>query len=281
LPLGNAPRHRRRLQAGGIAIDLELADPAVLPAIDCLFERLLASGAAGGRPAATLAIGPSDRRWVVLRDGKLAEEVSSAGEAARDLETGVMRLVLEQASYLIAFRAALMARNGQGVLLAGPSGCGKTMLAAGLMHRGWRFGGDELVLSDTPPSMLRGIAKSLRINRSGWTTLAPLFAQLADAPVFGKTDKPVKPLAPVGERIGDLGIGRVVICRYRASGKNELAPLSRPDGLQALFANCAALSRPLAVADIEALVDWSGALSFYRLTAADLAGALDLLEAIV
>lgn len=281
LPMGNARRHRRRLEAGGIAIDLEIADPALLQAVDCLFERLLVPEGAGRKPVATLTAGPADGRWRVLRDGMLADEASSADEALRDLETGVMRLVQEKASYLIAFRAALMARNGQGVLLAGPSGCGKTMLAAGLMHRGWRFGGDELVLSGTLPSALRGIAKSLRISRSGWATLAPLFSQLADAPVYGKTYKPVKPLAPAGEPLGDPAIGHVVIGRYRAGGKNELALLSRPDGLQALFANCAALSRPLTTADIEALVTWSSALSFHRLTAADLSGALDLLDGLI
>jgi hypothetical protein len=148
------------------------------------------------------------------------------------------------------------------------------------MHRGWRFGGDELVLCDTPPSDLRGIVKSLRIDRSGWSTLTPLFPQLADAPTYGRADKPLKPLAPTGEQLGDPAIQHVVICRYRAAAQNGLAPLSRPEGLQALFANCAALSRPLTTADVEALVAWSGSLSFHRLTAADLAGALDLLDAL-
>jgi hypothetical protein len=276
--LDETPRNRWRLVAAGITIDLEIPDSAPLAAIDRLLQRLLASDGDVSAPVACLTAGSAAGRWLVLRDGQLAEEASSASDAVREIETGVMRLVLEKASYLTAFRAALVAKEGHGLLLAGPSGSGKTMLAAGLMQRGWRFGGDELILSGAQPSALRGIAKSLRVNRSGWDALAPLFPELADAPVYGRVDRQVKPLIPVGEEAGSPPIRHVVICRYRPGGRSELRPLSRPDGLQALFANCAALSRPLTAADIEALVSWSGGLSFYRLTAADLGGSLNLLE---
>ena len=275
----NPAARRWRLQLAGIRVDLEIDDTPLADIVARLFGPLVAA-ADGGAPATTLRAGKSEGKWLVLRDGRIAVEGESAGGIARELETGLMRMALESPDYLVAFRAALMLRHGRGLLLTGPQGSGKSMLAAGLMHRGWRYGTDELALFSPGEPALRAVAKSLRVNRSGWATLEPLFPQLADAPVYGPADKPVKVLQPAGEIADSALVRHVVFCRCRPGARNRLEEISRADGLQGLFANCAAVSRPLKPADIASLLEWSRHVAFHRLSAADLPGSLDLLESI-
>jgi len=273
----NPAGSRWRLKLAGVRVDLEIGDSPVVDVVTRLFAPL-AAAADEGAPAATLRADKGEGKWLVLRDGRIAVESESAGDIARELETGLMRMALESPDYLVAFRAALMLHRGQGLLLTGPQGSGKSILAAGLMHRGWRFGADELALFSPDDPALQAVAKSLRINRSGWAMLEPMFPQLADAPVYGPADKPVKALLPVGEIAESVAVRHVVFCRYRPGARNRLEGVSRADGLQGLFANCAAVSRRLGPGDIASLLEWSRDVAFHRLTAADLSGSLDLLE---
>ena len=275
----NPAGRRWRLKLAGVRVDLEIGDSPLADVVAPLFAPL-AAAADDGAPAATLRADKGEVKWLVLRDGRIAVEGESAGDIARELETGLMRMALESPDYLVAFRAALMLRHGRGLLLTGPQGSGKSMLAAGLMHRGWRFGGDELALFSPDEPALRAVAKSLRVNRSGWAMLEPMFPQLADAPVYGSADKPVRALLPVGEIVESAPVRHVVFCRYRPGARSRLEEISRADGLQGLFANCAAVSRRLEPGDIVSLLEWSRNVAFHRLTAADLPGSLDLLETI-
>ncbi len=273
------PGSRLRLVLAGRHIDLEIDDPWLADVVKQMFARLVASDDSHP-PATVLRAGAAGGKWLLLREGRIAEEAESAGAIARDLEAGIMRVALELADYLVAFRAALMVRDGCGLLIAGPGGAGKTMLAAGLLHRGWSYAGDELAFYRPGEAAWLGIAKSLRVYRTGWEALTPLFPAVAQAPVYGPPERPMRAFHPPGATIAGAVVSHVIFPRYRPQSANALVTLAPADGLQGLFANCAAVSRPLSAGDIGGLVGWSGGVSFHRLVAADLAGAVELLEAL-
>jgi hypothetical protein len=269
------------LQAFDSLIELRLANPALRPAMEEIFARLvIAPGSAMfGKPAdVTLGIGQTSEGYVVTKSGIIAASADLMAEMACEIERDVIQLAVERASYLLEIRGAVMERRGSGFLFAAPSGSGKTTLAAGLMRRGWGFGSDERALLSRGDLKLRAAPLSLRLNRGSWPVLAPLFAELETNTVYGRPDRPVRYLAPPGAVITEAAVDHVVFPQFRSGGATALRPVRRHEGLQELFANCTSVPRPLTLSDIIALVEWSGGVAFHRLEIADLAEALDVLE---
>jgi hypothetical protein len=270
-------RARIRLRVFASLIELELAELESQAVIAAIFGRLL-HNSQSPEPDFALGVGPVKGSWVVTRDGLVAAHAHSLGELAGAIERGVMQLALRATGYLMEFRAALMSRADQGLLLAGPTGSGKTLLAARLMQRGWRYGSQEQVLFTPGEPRFRGAPKNLRLRRESWSQLTALFCELARAEIYASPEGPVRYLAPHGEIAGEAVVTHVVLPHHRPGGASAFSALPRTEGLQALFANCASVSRPLGLGEVEALMDWSKSVSFHRLVFADPGEAVDLLE---
>ena len=69
-------------------------------------------------------------------------------QAGAMLEWGMNWCVWLNLSHWLIFHAAMLERNGGGLILAADSGVGKSTLAAGLAFSGWRLLSDELTLID-------------------------------------------------------------------------------------------------------------------------------------
>ena len=69
-------------------------------------------------------------------------------QAGAMLEWGMNWCVWLNLSQWLIFHAAMLERNGGGLILAADSGVGKSTLAAGLAFSGWRLLSDELTLID-------------------------------------------------------------------------------------------------------------------------------------
>ena len=270
-------RARIHLRVFDSLIELELAEPESQAAIAAIFGRLL-HNSQSREPDFVLGVGPVKGSWVVTRDGLVAARAHSLGELAGAIERGVMQLALRAADYLMEFRAALLSRADQGLLLAGPAGSGKTLIAAALMQGGWRFGSQEQVLFTPGEPKFRGAPKNLRLRPESWPQLTALYGELGHAETYASPEGPVRYLVPRGEIAEDAVVTHVVLPRQRPGGTKPIAELSRPEGLQALFSNCASVSRSLALGEVEALVDWSKTVSFHRLDFADPGEAVDRLE---
>ena len=75
----------------------------------------------------------------------------------------------------LSVHSAVLARDGQALLLVGASGAGKSTLCAALANTGWRLLSDEIALIDLETAQLRGLARpvilkndSIEIIRSSW-----------------------------------------------------------------------------------------------------------------
>lgn len=87
-------------------------------------------------------------------------------------EIGMNRqMALGQRRYLL-LNAAVVARDGQAVLLAGDPGAGKSTLAALLSLRGWRLLGDEFALLDPASGWIHPFPRPISLKNTGIATIA-------------------------------------------------------------------------------------------------------------
>lgn len=121
-----------------------------------------------------------------------------------------LQMALGQRRYLL-LHAAVVARDGQAVVLTGVSGAGKSTLAALLSLRGWRLLGDEFALLDPASGLIHPFPRLVSLKNAGIATisaevparrLGPLLADtpkgairhlVPDAAAIGAMDTPARP----------------------------------------------------------------------------------------
>lgn len=101
------------------------------------------------------------------------------------LLTDRLAMATDGASFLI--HAALLARNGQAMLLSGEPGAGKTTLSVALAAEGWDYGADDIVRV-SPRRGFEGIGFSPASKSGGWELLQPYVPQLPHLPVHIRRD---------------------------------------------------------------------------------------------
>ena len=98
-----------------------------------------------------LAPPPGFRRWLRPQvlfsvDDVVAFKPHPRRLAAPILEWGLNWCIAAHAHQFLMIHAAVLERNGRGVILAGEAGAGKSTLCAALVLRGWRLLSDEIAL---------------------------------------------------------------------------------------------------------------------------------------
>jgi len=107
-----------------------------------------------------------------------------------------LQMALGQRRYLL-LRAAVVARDGQAVMLTGASGSGKSTLAALLSLRGWRLMGDEFALLDPITGMLHAFPRLVRLKNDGIAAVAAEVPERRLGPMLpGTPDGAIRHLIP-------------------------------------------------------------------------------------
>lgn len=101
------------------------------------------------------------------------------------LLTDRLAMATDGGSFLI--HAALLARDGQGMLLSGQPGAGKTTLSVALAAEGWHYGADDIVRV-SPRRGFEGIGFSPASKSGAWKLLQPYVPQLPQLPVHIRRD---------------------------------------------------------------------------------------------
>src|SRR6202030_328614 len=107
-------------------------------------------------------------------------------------------------------------RKGRCVLLPAFAGSGKTMLCAALVHSGFEFISDDLVLLEQGSGALFGAPFPFELNEGSWLVLRRMFPEIDTLPVHLRADRIevkylVPPIAPVGDA---YPAGWIVFPRY-------------------------------------------------------------------
>ena len=120
----------------------------------------------------TRAEGPVDARicevesgWSLLFSAGRGVQDDDPWSLTNELRSDLFSTALEaNAGKLVALHAAVVERDGTGLLLAGTSGSGKTTLTLELVGRGWTFHGDDVAPIYVDSGMVASFPKPLHVK---------------------------------------------------------------------------------------------------------------------
>ena len=131
---------------------------------------------------------PGDGGWTIRVNGhaflsQLRDEQLGLGflHAARSL-------LYAEAKYDVAFHAAMVADDNQGILLCAPRESGKSTLTASLVARGFNLLTDEPALLHLDTSAVSSLLLPVSLKEGSWEILHREWPQLKEAPVHMRSD---------------------------------------------------------------------------------------------
>lgn len=234
-----------RWTAGPVFFELSSPDPAVLGRARVIFEPWL-DGGASHPPRARFFVeadnGGSGDRWRVFKNGSEAGVAETIDLALAVVEYGAIADLLNPESGVVALHAALLSRNGRGVLLVGPKEAGKSTLACALWRAGWRFHSDDsAVIEDGHRA--RGIPRRVSLRVSSRELLGnEVWERIARLPATSRTAAGLRfhPDVTPGGALASVEIAAVMFLARRGSAAEpeKLEPLDAGYGLLALGPYC-------------------------------------------
>lgn len=178
----------------------------------------------------------------------------------------------------LLFHAAVVAKEGQAVLLPAQSGSGKSTLSAALAASGWTYLSDELALVNPETRCVEPFALPIGLKDKSMDALAAFIPAVEELPRHIRMDGiAVRYHRPAEiQPKGCLPIRALVYPQYSHDAATRLAELPPLDSL-ALLATTGSSARPLVSADITAMLKLAS-LPSYRLEFTDLKTAVDCLS---
>ncbi len=188
-----APVRTQVLDLAGMAVAIAYHDQALLDSILPVFDHQAASGM---QPLTSYSVGRFGDRACISRNRTRAMIVTAA-EVVPALKALLTNDVLENLGAAVALHAALLVKNGKGLLICGAPGAGKTTLALALLEAGFSYGGDDIALLNED-GRLRGVAFAPALKKGSWRLLKGMRDAIHSAPIYRRLDdKRVRYLAPV------------------------------------------------------------------------------------
>lgn len=209
----------------------------------------------------------------------------SAGMIVADLEVApaikalVTDDILANLGLNVALHAALLVKNGKGLLICGAAGAGKTTLAVALLAAGFTYGGDDIALMDED-GLLVGVPFSPALKQGSWGLLGHMSDAILAAPIHRRLDnKRVRyPTGlPYAARVR-VQPAAVVLIRRRRTGPVEVCDVEPMRALSELLAGAHTPERRLALPQFQRLLDMVSQARTVELTYSSLDRAVETLR---
>lgn len=216
-------------------------------------------------------------------EGDIAEAftVRKEHQVLPHVEAVVNLSIARYLPHYIQIHAAVLSKDGRGLILAGAPGAGKTTLAAALLMRGWQYATDEFALIDPDTLRLVPYPKALSIKDGSVAVLAALGFPVNDE-VFERRDKgPIRCVSPLRCRpdavSGPCGVAMVVFPEHVPQAAPQLTRISNAEAGFELSRRCFNFLKYRRFS-LETILAASRRASCFRLVSADLAQTCDLIE---
>lgn len=176
--------------------------------------------------------------------------VFAQNQAGAILEWGMNWCLWLNVFHWIVFHAAMLERNGRGLILAAESGDGKSTLAAALAFSGWRLLSDELTLidpddtvrlegsaPDAPPiARMVPVPRPICLKNSSIDVVKAFRPDLTFSLTYPETGKGkvthVKPLKSAVERMMERPVPRwIVFPKYVPGSEPKWTPWEKAEAL--------------------------------------------------
>lgn len=152
-----------RIDGLGVSVLVDIEDPSLHPVISSLWSDL-SDGAVPVTVVQRVRVsghGP----WSITSDGGAAHVVRSSPEVVSAVCAAINEPIATSTPLLTA-HAAVVVRDGRGLVIPGPSGQGKTTLTVALLQQGWRYVTDEALALDWDTGQPVGYPRPLGVSVS-------------------------------------------------------------------------------------------------------------------
>ena len=218
-----------------------------------------------------------------LREGEaLLHCCHTAEEIVPMLKLALAERALAEADAACAAHAALLRRQGQGLLLAGRSGSGKSTLAAALDGRGFAALGDDTAVLGHADLAARALNFGICLKTGAWPLFAPRMPDLVELPVHRRPDDRMVRYLPTSARTDSsagIPVRWLVFPSYRPGADPGLIPLAPAEALQRLMDGFVPLRERLSASLVESLIGWISSLHSAALVHDDLDTAVQSIDA--
>ena len=282
-----SPVEERHYQLLGMRAKVRFGHAAQIRLVDSVIGHL----ATGDAKPVTLRM---DIQAVVLNNGHLLSNVFVDGtafsHASRLSKLGpIVKAALWQAAvnahdYLFYIHAGVVASGHHCIILPASAGSGKSSLTAALVHSGFRYYSDEVVLIERETFLVPPLALAICCKESGWDLMTRYFPTIGSLPVHLREDGKVVryvPPSPENAKQPALPVSHIFFPRYVENMATSLRPTTHAEALSRLLKECLATGQRLERGNVGPLVDWIKGLSCFDLTFSSLDEAVGHIRHVV
>lgn len=269
-------------QTFSIGFETQSLEACIHPALSHLEVPRAKSGQAIDRISITSAADG----YCIRVNNSVAHHCRSQNMIATYVLSSLFSLAMTRFPYSVAFHAGAVSNGRRALILPGAAGHGKTMLTAALIHSGWRFLSDDLVLARSETLELEGVPFPLCIKEDGCDLLMRYFPELRNLnPSIRPDGKLVRYLAPPSNSYQaklQEGVKAhwAVFPRYAPEANTELIPMPRHTAIRDLVKSCS-FSRPLTQPQVQTFVYWLRSVCCFELPMSSLEEALERLKVLI
>ena len=196
-----------------------------------------------------------------------------------ELKARITELYAQAATSGFLAHAALLSRDGRGLLVCGEPGDGKTTLSIALAAHGFGHHADDIVRIDET-GHATGAPFAPALKSGAWTLLGEIVPGLDDLPIYLRGDGQEVRYLPVAAAIRpSLPIGAVLLLNRQSGGPAAIEPVEPMQVLTAILGSAYSPRGAIDAQTLQALADAVNGARLGRLTYAGLDEAVRAVDA--
>lgn len=163
-------------------------------------------------------------------------------QAVAMLEWGLNWVFTNHAQHYLIIHAAVLERDGAGLIMAAPPGSGKSTLCAGLALKGWRLLSDELALVGLEDGQLTPLPRPISLKNQSIDVVGRLPGEVVMGPVAHDTAKGTvahmrPPRASVDAALATVQPRWILFPKFSAGGACEVETMGQAQTFMQLVGN--------------------------------------------